>query len=48
MSMASGKAAKALFLFTVAAVGCELVRRARAVAPIGPVPRQGGENMKHG
>ena len=44
MSMASGKAAKTLFLVAVAAVGYELVRRARAVGPIGPVPGRGGNS----
>ena len=48
MSMASGKAAKLLFVLAVAAVGYEMVRRARAVGPIGPMHGQGGERIKHG
>jgi hypothetical protein len=48
MSVASGKSAKLLFLAVVAAVGYEMVRRARSVGPIGPVPGRGGEYMKHG
>ena len=48
MSVASGKAAKVLFLAAVAAVGYEMLRRARAVGPIGPMHGQGGERMKHG
>ncbi len=48
MSMASGKAAKLLFVLAAAAVGYEMVRRARAVGPIGPMHGQGGERRKHG
>ena len=48
MSVANGKSAKLLFLVAVAAVGYELVRRARAIGPIGPMHGQGGERMKHG
>jgi hypothetical protein len=48
MSVASTKAAKMLFLVAVAAVGYEMLRRARAVGPIGPMHGQGGERTKHG
>ena len=48
MAKASGKAAKLLFLVAAAAVGYEMLRRARAVGPIGPMHGQGGERMKHG
>jgi len=48
MSVASGKATKMLLLVAVAAVGYEMLRRARAVGPIGPGPGPGGEYMKHG
>ena len=48
MSVASGKAAKLLFVVAVAAVGFEMVRRAKAVGPIGPMQGQGGERTKHG
>lgn len=41
MSKASGKASKLLFLVAVAAVGYEMIRRARAVGPIGPVAGRG-------
>jgi hypothetical protein len=48
MSMANRRTGKALFLVAVAAVGYELLRRARGVGPIGPMHGQGGERMKHG
>ena len=48
MSKASKKTTKMLFLVAVAAVGYEMVRRARAVGPIGPMHGQGAERMKHG
>ena len=48
MPKTSKKTAKMLFLVAVAAVGYEMVRRARAVGPIGPMHGQGGERMKHG
>ncbi len=48
MPKASKKTTKLLFLVAVAAVGYELVRRARAAGPIGPKHGQGGEHMKHG
>ena len=48
MSVGSGRAAKLLYLVAVAAVGYELVRRARVVGPIGPMHGQGGERTKHG
>ena len=47
MSKAS-KTTKKLFLVAVAAVGYEMVRRARVVGPIGPTHGQGGERLKHG
>jgi hypothetical protein len=48
MSVANTRAAKMLFVVVVTAVGYEMVRRARAVGPIGPMHGQGGERMKHG
>ena len=42
MSVANRKSAKLLFLVAVAAVSYELVRRARAVGPIGPMHGQVG------
>jgi hypothetical protein len=42
MSMASRKAAKLLFDLAGAAVGYAMVRRARAVGPIGPMHGQVG------
>ncbi len=47
MSVARRKAVKVLFLAAVAAVGYELVRRARAVGPIGPTHGPDGR-VKHG
>jgi hypothetical protein len=48
VSVASRKAAKLLFVVAVAAAGYEMIRRARAVGPIGPMHGQGGEHVKHG
>jgi hypothetical protein len=48
MSVASGKAAKLVFVVALAAVGYEMLRRARADGPLGPGPGRGGEGMKHG
>jgi hypothetical protein len=41
MAKASRKAAKLLFVAAAAAVGYEMLRRARAVGPIGPMHGQG-------